>query len=291
MDTIRSIKSVFTNKPVIEGAGVHLRRVFGYHETPQFDPFLLLDDFHSSEPEKYIQGFPWHPHRGIETITYVIKGTVEHGDSMGNSGTIQSGDVQWMTAGNGIIHQEMPDGDEQGLLWGLQLWANLPASHKMMPPRYQEIVSSDIPVHSNAEGSEIRVIAGEYLGHKGPVTDIMIEPEYFDISLSTNRDFVHTVPLYHTCFIYILEGEITLGTKTDTIYTTGQVLLLNYGETVQAAAKEKGARCVFASGKPLGESIAWRGPIVMNTQEEIRKAFSDLDHGTFIKNNKNQNLS
>jgi quercetin 2,3-dioxygenase len=286
MDTHRSIKSVFSNKPVIEGAGVHLRRVFGYHETPLFDPFLLLDDFHSSEPDKYLQGFPWHPHRGIETITYVIKGVVEHGDSLGNSGIIQSGSVQWMSAGNGIIHQEMPDGDEHGMLWGLQLWANLPASHKMMPPRYQEIHSSEIPKYTDINGSEFRIISGEYQGCKGPVADILIEPEYFDISLTSNSSFVHKVPLYHTCFIYMLEGEISLGAKTDTTYSQGKILLLNHGETVQATAKEDGARCIFVSGKPLGESIAWRGPIVMNTQDEIRKAFSDLDHGTFIENQK-----
>ncbi len=283
MNTMRNIKSVLSSKPVIEGAGVHLRRVFGYHETPQFDPFLLLDDFHSSEPEKYLQGFPWHPHRGIETITYMIKGSVAHGDSMGNNGTIQSGDVQWMTAGNGIIHQEMPDGDEKGLLWGMQLWVNLPSSHKMMPPRYQEIISSDIPVFTDKNGSKFRIIAGEYQDKKGPVTDIMIEPDYFDISLTPNTLFSHKVPINHTCFIYILEGEITLGSQSDTIFSSGKILLLNHGETVQAAAEKNGARFVFASGKPLGESIAWRGPIVMNTQEEIRKAFSDLDHGTFLK--------
>jgi len=290
MDTIRSIKSTFSNKPVIEGAGVHLRRVFGYHETPLFDPFLLLDDFHSSEPEKYVQGFPWHPHRGIETITYMIHGSVEHSDSMGNSGTIHSGDVQWMTAGGGIIHQEMPEGEggDQGMLWGLQLWANIPASHKMMMPRYQEITSSEIPVYTDENGSMFRIISGEYHGCSGPVTDIMIEPEYFDISLSPNSLFAHKVPLYHTCFIYILEGEVTLGSSADSPYSAEQVLLLNHGETVHAAAKENGARFIFASGKPLGESIAWRGPIVMNTQEEIRKAFSDLDHGTFIKNDKAQ---
>ena len=283
MNTMRRIKSVLSNKPVIEGAGVHLRRVFGYHETPQFDPFLLLDDFHSSEPDKYLQGFPWHPHRGIETITYMIRGSVEHGDSMGNNGTIQSGDVQWMTAGNGIIHQEMPDGDENGLLWGLQLWVNLPSSYKMIPPRYQEFISSDIPVFTDGDGSEFRIISGEFHDRKGPVTDIMIEPDFFDISLTPNNLFSHKVPVYHTCFVYILEGEITLGSQTGTIYSSGQILLLDHGESVQAAAKENGARFVFASGKPLGESIAWRGPIVMNTQEELRKAFSDLDNGTFIK--------
>ena len=284
MDTIRTINTVLSHKPVIEGAGVHLSRVFGYHETPLFDPFLLLDNFHSADSEKYVQGFPWHPHRGIETITYIIKGIIKHSDSLGNSGTIQSGDVQWMSAGNGIIHQEMPDGDEQGQLWGLQLWVNLPASHKMTPPRYQEISSSEIPIYIEENGSKYRIISGEYQGYKGPVTDILIEPEYFDISLTPNSPFIHNTPSYHTCFIYILEGEIALGAKTDTVYSPGQVLLLNQGETVQAMAKDNEARFVFASGKPLGESIAWRGPIVMNTQDEIRKAFSDLDHGTFIKN-------
>src|SRR5207249_6774786 len=207
MAETRRVKKVWKSKPTIEGAGVHLRRAFGFREVPQLDPFLLLDDFRSNEPAEYQRGFPWHPHRGMETITYVLAGDVEHGDSLGNRGVIRAGDVQWMTAGSGIIHQEMPKGDSQGRMWGFQLWANLPARHKMMDPRYQEVKHDDIPVVETADGARVRVISGEVAGVRGPVREIVTDPEYLDVSLPPGRTFTHAAKPTHTVFAYVIEGE------------------------------------------------------------------------------------
>ena len=207
MGKTRKIRKVIKSKPTIEGAGVHLKRAFGFGEVPAFDPFLLLDDFRSNDPRHYLKGFPWHPHRGIETITYVLRGNVEHGDSMGNQGVIASGDVQWMTAGSGIIHQEMPKGDEHGHMWGFQLWANLPASHKMMWPRYREVKSDQIPEISTASGVTIRIICGELDGTKGPVQDIVIDPEYLDLTVPERSEFIHQTKPGHRVFAYVIEGK------------------------------------------------------------------------------------
>ena len=204
---VRNIKKILKSKPTIEGAGVHLKRVFGYHQVPQLDPFLLLDDFHSSNPEEYISGFPWHPHRGIETITYLLHGKVKHGDSLENEGSICPGDVQWMTAGSGIIHQEMPKGEDNGLLWGFQLWANLPSSNKMMDPRYRDIKKDSIPSVTLKNGTLIKVICGTVEGQKGPVEDIVIEPEYLDITVPAQTTFSLQVKPEHTVFVYIIEGS------------------------------------------------------------------------------------
>src|SRR5205809_614266 len=231
MADVRRIKKVWKAKPTVEGAGVRLKRAFGYHEVPQLDPFLLLDDFRSNDPAEYVRGFPWHPHRGLETITYVLAGDVEHGDSLGNRGVISSGDVQWMTAGSGIIHQEMPKGDREGRMWGFQLWANLPARHKMMDPRYREVKRDDIPEATTAEGATVRVVCGEVAGVCG----------------------------------------------------NGTVVLYGPGDTVAVSTEERPVRFLLVSGRPLGEPVAWYGPIVMNTQAELRVAFREYEQGTFVK--------
>jgi hypothetical protein len=299
----RRIKKIFKSIPTVEGAGVHLNRAFGFSQVPQLDPFLLLDDFHSKDPADYIRGFPWHPHRGIETITYVLDGLVEHGDSMGNSGTIDSGDVQWMTAGSGIIHQEMPKGDKKGRMWGFQLWANLPASHKMMNPRYQEVKKGEIPEVGLEGGVKTRVICGELDGTKGPVTNIVIDPEYLDVSVPPKTEFVHAVPTGHTVFAYVIDGagyfdegrdcydydsegmsyfEIT----RDCLIGKETLVLYGSGDAVKVTTAGGPARFLLVAGKPLGEPVAWYGPIVMNTREELRAAFSEYEEGTFIKNEK-----
>ncbi len=282
MAGVRRVKQASQSRPTMEGAGVHLHRAFGSErEAKLFDPFLLLDDFRSDSRDKFIAGFPWHPHRGIETITYVTKGKVEHGDSLGNKGTIGDGDVQWMTAGNGIIHQEMPKGDEQERMWGFQLWANLPASQKMMDPRYRDITAEQIPEVKLDDGAVIKVICGKVGDVSGPVTDIMIEPEYLDVSLPAGTEFSHPTPAGHTVFAYVFEGEIASGEGDS--YANRTLVLFGDGDSVELRAGSEGGRFMLVSGKPLNEPIAWRGPIVMNTQEELAKAFSDLEDGTFIK--------
>lgn len=303
MGEIRKIKSVYKSKPTLEGAGVHLKRAFGYHQVPHFDPFLLLDDFHSKQPDQYIMGFPWHPHRGIETITYVIHGEVEHSDSLGNEGIIHAGDVQWMTAGSGIIHQEMPKGEKGGLLWGFQLWANLPASNKMISPRYREVKKSDIPEIINSDGSIIKVISGHVGKTEGPVTDIVIEPEYLDISLPSNHNFVHQTNKNHTVIAYIIKGCAFFDTSKDPFSydmrgisyfdMTRECLireetLVHYspGDHVEISTTDKPVRFLLISGKPLNEPVAWHGPIVMNTQTELQAALEEYQNGTFIKNSK-----
>ncbi|MBN1525015.1 MAG: pirin family protein [Spirochaetales bacterium] len=291
---------VISARPTLEGAGVHLKRVFGFHDVPQFDPFLLLDDFHSKTPEQYLPGFPWHPHRGIETITYVIEGEVEHGDSMGNKGVICSGDVQWMTAGSGIIHQEMPKGDNQGKLWGFQLWANLPASHKMMDPRYREVVASEIPSAELPDGIIIKVVAGTAAGITGPVKDIVIEPEYLDVSIPAGKSFLHSIPSFHTAFAYVIEGagyfdsrrkaadmpivpESYFHMKKECLIGPEHLVFFDMGKKVEVSAGSEKLRFLFVSGKPLKEPVAWWGPIVMNTRDELETAFREFDAGTFIK--------
>jgi len=298
--SVRKIRKVWKSRPTLEGAGVHLKRAFGYNEVPQFDPFLLLDDFHSDNPAHYLNGFPWHPHRGIETITYVLHGRVEHGDSMGNSGVIASGDVQWMTAGSGIVHQEMPKGEKGGLMWGFQLWANLPAAHKMMPPRYRGIVADQIPEVALKGGVKVKVICGEAGGVKGPVRDVVVEPEYLDVSVPPKTTFTRPVKRGHTVLAYVIEGEGYFGPERSAydyeqvglnyfdfprrcVCAAESLILYGDGEEVTVTTQEKPARFLLVSGKPIREPIAWYGPIVMNTQEELRVAFEEYEAGTFIK--------
>ena len=300
MADVRRIKKVWKAKPTVEGAGVRLKRVFGNHEVPQLDPFLLLDDFRSNDPAEYVRGFPWHPHRGIETITYVLAGDVEHGDSLGNRGVISSGDVQWMTAGSGIIHQEMPKGDREGRMWGFQLWANLPARHKMMDPRYREVKRDDIPEATTAEGATVRVVCGEVAGVRGPVREIVTEPEYLDVSIPARSSFRHPVKAGHTVFAYVFEGEGYFDPERDPyaredvgeryfdmerpcVCGNGTVVLYGPGDTVAVSTEERPVRFLLVSGRPLGEPVAWYGPIVMNTQAELRVAFREYEQGTFVK--------
>jgi len=300
MSTVRNIKKILKSRPTIEGAGVHLRRAFGFQEVPQLDPFLLLDDFRSDDPAKYLAGFPWHPHRGIETITYVLKGRVEHGDSMGNQGVITPGDVQWMTAGSGIIHQEMPKGDEGGFMGGFQLWANLPASHKMMDPRYRDVKDSQIPVADLGNGVMARVICGEAGGVSGPVKDIVIDPAYLDISIPPNTRFSRDVKKGHTVFCYVIEGagyfdqrrdsysfDVVGGNyfdfKRECLVGSENLVLFEDGDTVLVSTEDRPVRFLMVSGKPIGEPVAWYGPIVMNTKDELKVAFEEYNNGTFIK--------
>ena len=283
MTAIREVKLASPSRPTMEGAGVHLRRAFGFGQQELFDPFLMLDDFRGDDPSQYEAGFPWHPHRGIETITYVLEGEVDHGDSMGNAGTIGGGDVQWMTAGSGIIHQEMPHGNARGRMGGFQLWANLPASHKMTEPRYCGINSAEIPAEE-AEGAHVRVICGTVGGSTGPARDIVIEPEYLDVTLDPGVEWTHPAVPGHTVFAYLFAGEARFGTADEPIVAgQGTVVLLADGDTVSIAAGAEGARFLLVSGKPLGEPVAWGGPIVMNTREELATAFRELEEGTFIK--------
>jgi redox-sensitive bicupin YhaK (pirin superfamily) len=287
----RSIKSILKSKPTIEGAGVHLKRAFGYYEVPQFDPFLLMDDFRNDEPGKYLNGFPWHPHRGIETITYMLEGSAEHGDSMGNKGTISAGDVQWMTAGSGIIHQEMPKPGPDGRMYGFQLWANLPASHKMMPPRYQDVKAADIPEVVLDNGVKIRVICGEINGVKGPVRDIIIDPEYLDITIPAGTEFFHPTKKGYTVFIYVIGGTGETGGlgeeekrgQGEYILENETLVLFDDGDQVFIRADAEPIRFLLVAGKPLKEPIAWGGPIVMNTKEELDVAFEEFRSGRFIK--------
>ena len=282
MNDVRKIRKIYKSQPTIEGAGVHLRRAFGFSEVPLFDPFLMLDDFRGDKPDQYIKGFPWHPHRGIETITYMLHGEVEHGDSMGNKGLIRPGDVQWMTAGSGIIHQEMPRGDANGRMGGFQLWANLPASQKMMDPRYRDVKRENIPVVSLKNGVEIRVICGDVAGTKGPVEDIVIDPQYLDVSVPRDLEFVHTVKRGHTALAYVFEGSGRFDEK-EKLAAGGSLILFSDGDRVAVTTREEPVRFLLISGKPIGEPVAWRGPIVMNSQAELKVAFDEYNNGTFIK--------
>jgi redox-sensitive bicupin YhaK (pirin superfamily) len=300
MDSVRTISKVWKSKPTIEGAGVHLKRVFGNSQVPLFDPFLLMDDFHSNFPPYYLKGFPWHPHRGIETITYVLHGRVEHGDSMGNKGIIESGDIQWMTAGSGIIHQEMPRGDKDGLMWGFQLWANLPSSHKMMDPRYRGITAGEIPEVILNGGVRVKIICGKVDGVKGPMQDVIVDPEYLDVAVPPETTFIHPVKPGHTAFAYVVDGEgyfdpgrnayahEVVGTnyfdmKRECACGVESIILYGDGDSVAISAQDRPVRFLLISGKPIGEPVAWYGPIVMNSQDELRVAFEEYQNGTFVK--------
>jgi redox-sensitive bicupin YhaK (pirin superfamily) len=300
MAITRRIHKTYKSKPTLEGAGVHLQRAFGFGDTRTFDPFLLLDDFRNDHPQDYAPGFPWHPHRGIETITYVLRGRVEHSDSMGNRGVISAGDVQWMTAGSGILHQEMPQGDPDGRMYGFQLWANLPRAGKMMDPRYQDVKSEQMPIVSLEGGVTARVICGEVAGVRGPVENIVIDPQYLDIAVPAGTRFTFPTQVGHTVFAYIFEGKATfcgeqdpfayeregssyfdmqhepwLGDRTLVVFEDGEQILVN--------TQEQPVRFLLVSGRPIREPVAWYGPIVMNTEAELRQAFDELQKGTFIR--------
>jgi len=270
------------SRATIEGAGVRLRRALGPGEVTYADPFLLLDDFSSDDPSDYLAGFPWHPHRGIETVTYMIRGEVEHGDSIGNKGVIWSGDVQWMTAGNGILHQEMPK-EYGGLMQGFQLWVNLPASEKMMNPRYREVKMDQIPQHSPEKGVDVKVVAGQIEGTKGPVRDLVVEAEYLDVSLAPKKQFDHNIRRGDTALSYIFEGDGQFDNKRERTYGEQGLVLFGDGDSVSIKAGADGLRFLMISGRPLKEPVAWGGPIVMNTEEELDLAFRELREGTFIK--------
>jgi redox-sensitive bicupin YhaK (pirin superfamily) len=299
--SLRPIKRISLAQPTIEGAGVHLRRAFGFGTTSEFDPFLLFDDFRGENPSDYIAGFPWHPHRGIETITYVLAGTVDHGDSLGNKGTLGAGDVQWMTAGSGILHQEMPKGDSRGWMHGFQLWANLPSSKKMVPPRYQDVPSSEIPEIVDDDGTRVRVICGKFWGKSGPVEGIAADPRYLDVYIPPGRRKTLPVETSRHAFAYVFEGAGTFRAASEpqavltervgsvagaTLEEAGNrsLILFDSGDEVTVQAGNAGIRFLLVSGQPLKEPVAWQGPIVMNTEEELRQAYLELRNGTFIKN-------
>ncbi len=299
MDENRKIKEVLWSSTIKEGAGVVLKRAFGFHEQPSFDPFLLLDDFRSHDSESYTKGFPWHPHRGIETITYILSGKVEHQDSLGNSGIIGSGDVQWMTAGRGIIHQEMPKGDEDGKIEGFQLWLNLPAISKMMEPRYQEISHEEIPKLIFTNGIQIHLIAGDVSGIKGPVKDPMSDPELLDILIPPHSSYTHPTKRGHNVFAYVIEGEgrftedqpdYSYSEESENYtevqqhktYHDGALIHYTDGRQITFSTEEHSVRFLLGSGRPLDEPIAWYGPIVMNTSGELREAFREYEENRFL---------
>ena len=300
MASMRRVAKVWKSQSTMEGAGVRLDRAFGFHEVPALDPFLLLDDFHNSDPRDFLPGFPWHPHRGIETITYLLEGEVDHGDSMGNSGVIAPGDVQWMTAGGGIIHQEMPRPSPTGGNWGFQLWANLPRSHKMMEPRYRGLTAGEIPEVRLADGVVVKVVCGRIGEVTGPVTDIVTEPEYLHVTVPAGAEFRHAIPDGHTAFAYVYDGKGYFDSRRDPFAYDEKplkwwdvdpqcqfgpqtlVLYRRDGEEIVARAIDH-LRFLLVSGRPIGEPVAWYGPIVMNTQEELRTAFEEYRQGTFIK--------
>jgi redox-sensitive bicupin YhaK (pirin superfamily) len=298
--SIRSVKRIVEAEPTREGAGVKLRRAFGFGATSDFDPFLLLDDFRNEHPEDYLAGFPWHPHRGIETITYVLAGRVEHGDSLGNRGSLGAGDIQWMTAGRGIMHQEMPKGDPHGRMHGFQLWANLPASLKMTTPRYQDIAAKDIPEITEDDGTHVRIICGEFGGRRGPVEGVAADPRYLDISVPPGRRKRIKVDRTNHAFAYIFAGsgrfrdasdpqgvlnELTGAVDPAEVHQAGNrsLVLFDRGDEIVVQAGDEGIRFLLVSGRPIEEPVAWYGPIVMNTKSELQQAFQELRDGTFIK--------
>jgi hypothetical protein len=299
--SIRPVKRIVESTPTMEGAGVKLRRAFGFGATDEFDPFLLLDDFRNDRPDDYLAGFPWHPHRGIETITYVLAGTVDHGDSLGNRGTLGPGDVQWMTAGSGILHQEMPQGDARGRMHGFQLWANLPSGLKMTAPRYQDIPAGQVPDVVDDDGTRVRVIVGEFWGKRGPVDGIAADPRYLDVSVPPGRRKTLRVETDRHAFAYVFEGSgdfrdasQPFGVLTERDDGNGETLvrertgnrslvLFGSGDEVTVQAGDEGIRFLLVSGKPIEEPVAWHGPIVMNTQAELQQAVAELRNGTFIK--------
>jgi redox-sensitive bicupin YhaK (pirin superfamily) len=303
--SIRAVKRITQSSPAVEGAGVKLHRGFGFGDTTEFDPFLLFDDFRNDRPSDFLKGFPWHPHRGIETITYVLAGEVAHGDSLGNAGTLGSGDVQWMTAGSGIIHQEMPKGDPHGRMHGFQLWANLPAALKMTAPRYQDVSARDIPTITDDDGTHVRVVCGEFWGRRGPVEGIAADPSYVDISVPPNRRKTLPVEVTRHAFAYVFAGSGTFrdasrprpvltdntGTSTDdnAVYNDARdrsLIVFDRGDEVTVQAGPEGIRFLLVSGKPLEEPVAWYGPIVMNTKAELQTAIEEFRKGTFIKTGK-----
>jgi redox-sensitive bicupin YhaK (pirin superfamily) len=298
--SIRPVQRISKAQPTLEGAGVHLHRAFGFGDTSHTDPFLLLDDFRNERPEDYLPGFPWHPHRGIETITYVLAGEVEHGDSMGNRGSIGAGDIQWMTAGSGIIHQEMPRGDAQGRMHGFQLWANLPSSLKMTNPHYQEVKAAEIPEVADDDGTRVKVVVGSYWGANGPVDGIAADPTYLDVWVPPGTRKTLPMDTRRNAFAYVFEGEATFHdasepqlVPTETVTNEGigpavpagdrSLVLFSSGDEIILETREEPVRFLLVSGKPLREPVAWRGPIVMNTAEELSEAFRELHDGTFLR--------
>ena len=298
--SIRAVRSHVVSTPTLEGAGVHLRRAFGFGDTESTDPFLLLDDFRNDVPDDYLRGFPWHPHRGIETITYVLAGTVEHGDSLGNRGTLGAGDVQWMTAGRGIMHQEMPQGDPAGRMHGFQVWANLPSALKMSAPRYPDVKSDEIPDVVDDDGTRVRVVCGEFWGKKGPVEGVAADPRYLDVSVPPGGRKRLAVDRAHHAFAYVFAGSgtfrdasrpqslLTEDVNGDTLRSlpheseNRSLILFDRGDEVVVQAGDEGIRFLLVSGRPIEEPVAWYGPIVMNTKAELQQAISDLQNGTFI---------
>lgn len=278
---------VISNQRVLEGAGVKLYRLFGFYETEKTDPFLLLDDFHSDNPDDYLAGFPWHPHRGIETVTYMISGRVEHGDSIGNKGVISSGDVQWMTAGSGIIHQEMPKRYE-GMMQGFQLWVNLPKTHKMKEPRYREVKSKQIPEKTPKEGISVKIISGQFDGVKGPVQDIVVPIRYLDVSIEQGTDYDFPVEKGHKKMAYVFQGQATF--QNEKTIKPGQLIIFDTEDKINCQCENSDSRFLLFSGKPIREPVAWRGPIVMNTEEELDTAFMEYNDGTLIKNKNHKKL-
>jgi redox-sensitive bicupin YhaK (pirin superfamily) len=298
--SLRPVKQILETQPTLEGAGVRLQRAFGFGKTKDFDPFLLLDDFRNEHPSDYLAGFPWHPHRGIETITYVLAGSVEHGDSLGNQGRMAAGDVQWMTAGSGILHQEMPKGDGQGRMHGFQLWANLPASLKMTAPRYQDIPSDAIPEVIDNDGTRARIICGEFWGRRGPVDGVAAEPSYVDVSVPPGRRKRIAIETTRNAFAYVFAGSGTFRDASDpraVLTESGAdpnaqprydannhtLVLFDRGDGIVVQAGDEGIRFLLVSGKPIEEPVAWYGPIVMNTADELRQAVAELRDGSFIK--------
>ncbi|HET7226559.1 MAG TPA: pirin family protein [Candidatus Eisenbacteria bacterium] len=298
--SIRAVKRIVQARPTVEGAGVRLRRAFGFGDTAETDPFLLLDDFRNDRPDDYRAGFPWHPHRGIETITYVLAGSVDHGDSLGNSGSLGAGDVQWMTAGRGILHQEMPQGDPAGRMHGFQLWANLPSSLKLSAPRYQDIAARDIPEIVDDDGTRVRVVCGTFWGRKGPVDRVAADPGYLDVTVPPGRRRTLAVDTRRNAFAYVFEGSGTFrdasepqGVLTDTPGPEERVVrepagdrslvMFDAGDEIVVQAGERGIRFLLVSGRPIEEPVAWYGPIVMNTRAELLQAYRELEQGTFIR--------
>jgi redox-sensitive bicupin YhaK (pirin superfamily) len=297
--SIRPIRRIIEAKPTLEGAGVHLRRAFGFGDTTDFDPFLLLDDFRNERPEDYLKGFPWHPHRGIETITYVLAGTVEHGDSLGNHGSLGAGDVQWMTAGRGILHQEMPKGDPRGRMHGFQLWANLPSTLKMTAPRYQDVKGGDIPAITDDDGTTVRVICGSFRDVRGPVDGVAADPRYLDVSVPAGRRKTLGIELGRHAFAYVFAGagsfrdasapqpvtteDVATGALRRDLVGNRSLVLFDAGDEMTVQAGDEGIRFLLVSGRPIEEPVAWYGPIVMNTRSELQQAIEELRDGTFIR--------
>jgi len=298
--SIRPVKRVIESKPTLEGAGVKLRRAFGFGDTADYDPFLLFDDFRNDRPDDYLAGFPWHPHRGIETITYVLAGTVEHGDSLGNRGSLGAGDIQWMTAGSGILHQEMPQGDSHGRMHGFQLWANLPSSLKMTAPRYQDVPGKDVPEVTDDDGTLVKVLCGSFWGKTGPVDGVAADPRYLDVFVPPGQRKRLDVEVSRHAFAYIFQGSGTFrdasdprAVETDIVGDATRpdfignrsLVLFDRGDEVTVQAGDEGIRFLLVSGTPIEEPVAWYGPIVMNTRAELQEAYNELQRGTFIKTN------